>query len=144
MLYRYTLSSTAVVVLICLADVNVITIYNLSVVDTPSGALQVALEAGNEHIGALDSQMASKDARLLAKWAELDNLERKITIGKEMMFLASATTREQGSQLHAADAVPPTTKAALCSAEPQCQLVPVSESSVGEEMSQLQKDKTHL
>lgn len=71
---------------------------------TRLAALQAPQETVNKHIGALESQVATKEARIAVKLAHGDRLEGCLWIGNEWPSLMSTNIHEHGLQLRAAEA----------------------------------------
>lgn len=88
--------------------------------------------------------MASKDAEISAKAAQVDSLEGPVRIAEEGKSLRSATIHEHSTQLRAAVEAPSSTEITLRSVESQLQVVCAFESSLQEEVGRLESDKTGL
>lgn len=91
---------TSVVDLICLPVRSVPAISDCLVVNNRAGALEEILETRNEPISALGSRVASKDAEIFAKVAQVNSLEGRIRIAEEGGSLRLETIREHGSPLY--------------------------------------------
>lgn len=85
----------------------------------------------------------SKDTEIVAKVAQLERLKGGLRIAEEGASLMSATVCEYVPQLRAAEAARSSAEVASLSAKFQLQVVCVPESSLREELDQLQSNKTH-
>lgn len=94
---------TSVVHLVCQAVRSIPTLSDGAVFDTQVGVLKAKLEGRNEVIGALELQVASKDAEIVTRVGQLDMLEGRLGIAKKGLLLMSGTIRENGPQLCAAE-----------------------------------------
>lgn len=83
----------------------------------------------------------SKDAEIVVKVAQVDGLEGHIQLAGERASLISATVREPVPQFCAAAEARSRAEVALPSSESQLQVVCASESSIQEEVDQLQSGR---
>lgn len=99
-------------------------------------ALEVTLETINDRISTMESQIASKEAIIVAKVEQVDRLEGHLLIVEDGTSLMSATIVEDGPQLRVSKVVHSSDDVALCSAASQCQVICAFTSLLCEEVGQ--------
>lgn len=114
------------------------------VLDKSVGAFDATLETSNGRLRDLESLIAPKDAKRITKMAPVESWERRLQFVEEGQSQISATGPEHGLQLCAAEAARSSTDTTYRSIEYQLQVACSSESSLREEMGQLQSDETKL
>lgn len=81
----------------------------------PWAHFEAKLNTSNQRISKLDLQLASEDAKIAAKAAQVDRLEGRGKIVEEGTSLISATIRKHCSQVHTTEATRTSTEDALLS-----------------------------
>lgn len=108
------------------------------------GALEATLETSNEQVTALESQTASKEAKIVEKMEQANSLEERLWIAEEGASQTSETIHERGLQLRASEAAHFYAGVALQSAKIQTQIICALVSSLREELGLLHSNKTRL
>lgn len=114
------------------------------VLDRRVTALAGTLDTNNERITALESEVASNDAKVVAKMAQADSLGGGYRIEEEAESLVSVTIREDGPLLCTAEEARSGAEVFFRSAESPIGDVCGYGSPLQKEVSQLRSDKTCL